>query len=427
MTTPAADWRTRLFARRLTGVRFSTEPIERVVDVLLPGLRTRPPFVVVQVVGTNGKGSTAAMIDHGLRELGHGPVGLYTSPHLERVGERIRIDGQGVADAAIEAAIDDIAAAEAEAGVALSFFEVLTAIALRCFVAAGCTHVVLEAGLGGRADATSVLRPQVVAIAHIAMDHMAMLGDTITAIAVEKAAVLRPGVAAAFSVAQEPEARAVIEARARAQGVALGFVEPLAAAPRRLPGAHQRDNAVLALAVLRELDSRARAVDFDDVVWPGRLEPFSLSGGGAQAGKLWLDVAHNPDGIAALCRALDELDIRPSVIVFGTMADKPADDMARPLRSRAAVWLVAPAREGAFDMRAVAAPGEPCFAGPDEPELLAAIHAQLQTGATVLVCGSNYLVGGLRARLRDPSGDVDGAERGDPIARTAPERLRPRA
>jgi dihydrofolate synthase/folylpolyglutamate synthase len=413
MVAAPPDWRARLFARRTFGVRFSTEPTQRVLDVLLPGLREHPPFSVVHVVGTNGKGSTCAMIDHALRKLGHGPVGLFTSPHLERVGERIRVDGQALPDAVVEAEVDRLAQAEARAGVALSFFEVLTAIALCHFVNAGCRFVVLECGIGGRLDATSVVHPRVVAIAHIAFDHQSYLGHTLAAIAGEKAAVIRAGVPV-FSSLQEREARAVIEARASAMAAPLVFVEPLARAPQGLPGPHQRSNAGLALAVVRELDPSATEACLDGVRWPGRLERVSAESGG----ELWLDVAHNLDGIEALCAALDEQRLAPSAIVFGTMADKPAPAMAAHLRKHGPLWLVPPADHDAFELDAYAAPGEPRFMGPDDPALLDSIRERLRAGATVLICGSHYLVGGLRARLRDPGAEVDGPEHSDPVART---------
>jgi dihydrofolate synthase/folylpolyglutamate synthase len=411
------NWREALFARRTFGVRFSTDPTKRVLDVLLPGLREHPPFEVVHVVGTNGKGSTCAMIDHGLRTLGLGPVGLFTSPHLERVGERIRVDGQAVADEVVEAEVARLALAEAEAGVTLSFFEVLTAIALRHFVAAGCRYVVLECGIGGRLDATSVVRPRVVAIAHIAFDHESYLGHTLTAIAGEKAAVIRAGVPV-FSSVQEPEARAVIEARASEVAASLTFVEPLARAPQGLAGMHQRSNGALALAVLQELDARATAACLDGVRWPGRLERMPVAASREGGGELWLDVAHNLDGVEALCAALEEQCLAPSAIVFGTMADKPAPAMAARLREHGPLWLVPPAHNDAFDLDAYAAEGELRFTGPDDPVLLARICELLRGGATVLVCGSHYLVGGLRARLRDPGAEVDGPEHSDPVVRT---------
>lgn len=410
------DWRAALFARRTLGVRLGTASLAEVLDRLAPGLRERPPFSVTQIVGTNGKGSTAAMLAHGLHRSGLGPVGLYTSPHLLRVGERVRIDGVAIDDEAIREGVEAVAVAEARAGVSLSFFEVLTAIALERFVAAGCRHVVLEAGLGGRLDATTAVVREQVLIARIGFDHERFLGDTIAAIAAEKAAVIRPGVPV-FSVEQCEEARRVIEQVAAEQGAPLTFVEPLERAPIGLLGDHQRHNAALALAGLRRLASPAALKlpdasieSLDGVTWPGRLERRAVGGG-----ELWLDVAHNQDGIEALCAALDHLAIRPAVIVFGTLADKPAPTMAQRLRTVAPLWLVPPAAEGSFELDTFAEPTERCFTGVDDPRLLAELREHLASGAQVLVCGSHHLVGGLGRALSEASGPAP--DPSDPMPR----------
>lgn len=406
------DWRAALFARRTLGVRLGTASLAAVLDRLGPlgaGLRERPPFSVTQIVGTNGKGSTAAMLEHGLRQSGLGPVGLYTSPHLLRVGERVRIDGVALADESIREGVEAVAIAEAEAGVSLSFFEVLTAVALERFVAAGCRHVVLEAGLGGRLDATSAIAREQVLISRIGIDHQHFLGDTITAIASEKAAVIQPGVPVA-SVEQREEVRQVIEQVARERGAPLRFVAPLERAPIGLLGEHQRHNAALALAGLRRVVPSAGIEQLDGVHWPGRLERRVL-----EAGELWLDVAHNLDGVEVLCAALEHLAIRPALIVFGTMADKPALAMAKLLRSVAPLWLVPPAAEGAFELDVLAEPGERRFASADDPRLLAELRTRLATGARVLICGSHHLVGALGRALTEGSGT--GPDPSDPMPR----------
>jgi dihydrofolate synthase / folylpolyglutamate synthase len=411
------DWRAALFARRMIGVRLDLRPMEQILDALLPGLRERPPFEVIQIVGTNGKGSTAAMLAHGLlvHQSGHqrGPVGLFTSPHLERIGERIRVDGQPIADARVQAGVDRIAEVEAAVGVSLSFFEVLTAIALLHFVDAGCRVVVLEAGLGGRLDATSAVRADAIGIAHLALDHQGYLGDTLEAIAAEKAAVIRRALPV-FSVEQNPAARAVIEARARAHGASLTFVSPLAAPPRGLPGEHQRHNGALALALLRGSIPTAEAADLDAVHWPGRLEQVEYGGG-----NLWLDVAHNLDGVEALCAALLELKVDPHAIVFGTMADKPAPAIAARLREHAPLWWVPPAGEGAYDITELAAPGEPRYVGPADPRLFDAMREPLADGGSIVVCGSHFLVGAIRTRIIGPSSadELDGPDLSDPVSR----------
>ena len=414
------DWRAALFARRTYGVRLGTSAIAAVLDELVPGLRERPPFTVTQIVGTNGKGSTAAMLDHALRGLGPsvrgGPscVGLYTSPHLIRVGERIRIGGRAIADEDVRLGVEQVGVAEARAGVALSFFEVLTAIAVHRFALAGCTHVILEAGLGGRLDATTAIAPDQVLIARIGVDHERFLGDSIAAIAGEKAAVIRAGVPVS-SVRQPDEARAVIEAVVRERGAPLEFVEPLARAPEGLPGEHQRHNAALALAGLAHL-APAEAwtpAQLDGVRWPGRLERVGVGVGATEGGSLWFDVAHNLDGVAAVLASADAIGLRPDVIVFGTLADKPGAAMAERLRSLAPLWLVPPADEGSFPLALLAGGVEREFAGRSDPALIAALRARLEAGQQVLVCGSHHLVGALMARFAA----VEAPDPSDPMPR----------
>ncbi|NVB41828.1 bifunctional folylpolyglutamate synthase/dihydrofolate synthase [Pseudenhygromyxa sp. WMMC2535] len=412
------DWRDTLFAKRKLGIRFDLAYLGQVLDAMRPGLRARPPFVVAQVVGTNGKGSTSAMLAHGLRGRVEGRVGLFTSPHLHRVGERVRVDGRAVDDEAIRLGIERVAVAEADAGVSLSFFEILTAVALERFVDAGCSHVVLEAGLGGRLDATSVLPAALTLITRIGLDHQELLGPDIASIAAEKAAVIRPGVPV-FSVEQRPAAAAVIAAFAAERGAPLHIVEPLARAPAGLPGAHQRHNAGLAWAGLEwllaagggspaELSPRY----FDELRWPGRLELVDA---------LIFDVAHNIDGVDALVAAMLALELRPHAIVFGTQIGKATAQMAARLRTLAPLWHVPPAGQGmtaADNEFGAQRAGERKFSGVDDPELLAAVAAARERGQKLLICGSHSLVGPLRAWALglDPAGQ-DAPELSDPRVR----------
>ena len=414
-----SDWRAELFARRTLGVRPGYAALQRVLERLSPGLTTRPPFRVAQIVGTNGKGSTAAMLAHGLSHAGlPGPVGLYTSPHLHRVGERVRLfehagQGRALDDDAIQRGSETVARVERELGERLSFFEVLTAIALLEFVAARCSVVVLEAGLGGRLDATTAIPAELVAIAHIALDHQAYLGDTIAAIAGEKAAVIRAG-RPVFSQQQEPEAAAVIEAVARERGAPLEFVAPLERAPLGLHGEYQRHNAGLALAALRALvGARADARWLDGAVWPGRLEPVARG-----SGCVWLDVAHNLDGVEALIVALAHAGMRPRAIVFGTLADKQPAAMAERLRGVAPLWLVPPDHGAPMDVDALAQAEDRRYGGADDPALLAAIDEACASGQTLLACGSHYLVGALRERLGRHRGATDDRSLSDPLVRS---------
>jgi dihydrofolate synthase/folylpolyglutamate synthase len=206
----------------------------------------------------------------------------------------------------------------------------------------------------------------------------------------------------------------VIEARARDQGASLTFVSPLSDPPQNLRGEHQRHNGALALALLRCSSPTAEAADLDDVHWPGRLERVELGGG-----SLWLDVAHNLDGVEVLCAALLDLQIEPHAIVFGTMADKPAPAMAARLREHAPLWWVPPAGEGSFEISEVAAPGEPRYVGPADRALFDAMREQLADGGSLVVCGSHFLVGAIRTRTTHPISvnDLDGPELSDPVSR----------
>lgn len=388
MDRQGTDWRDVLFARRSLGVRLDVRPVARVIDALRPGVCARPPFSVTQVVGTNGKGSTAAMLAHGLKARGRGPVGLFTSPHLHRVGERVQIDGTAVEDEAIRVGVERVGRAEAQTGERLSFFEVLTAIALDRFVARECRHVVLEAGLGGRLDATTAVRSSLTVVTRIARDHEAILGAGLPAIAAEKAAVIRDG-ARVLAAAQAPEVEAVLADVARRRGASLTFVRtPVDGAP--LVGEHQRANAALALAALRHHVLGAELSDLAGVHWPGRLEAI---------GSLWFDVAHNLDGTRALVNALRERPDRPEHIVFGCRADKPRAAMTATLRE------LGPVREVAVD--------EPI------PDGVVAELADLRAGGRVaLVCGSHAVVAPLRAWALDVDpARVDDPRLTDPVPR----------
>ncbi|MCY1057775.1 Mur ligase family protein [Nannocystis sp. SCPEA4] len=403
--TPPA-WQSALFARRTLGMIRGLEAV-RAAHAALG--RPAAGVPVVHVVGTNGKGSTSAMVAHALRRRGH-RVGLYTSPHLHRVGERIRIDGAALSDAAMQALVDRVLAVEGPAlPRALTFFEILTVAALLAFAEAGVEVMVLETGLGGRLDATGVVPATVTLMTPIDLDHQAYLGDTIEAIAGEKAAVMRDG-APVFSAPQQPAAAAVLRAAAAEHGVALRFVEPLARAPAGLPGEHQRVNGALALAGARVIDATVAASDLDGVRWPARCERV-VSGGGTVV----FDAGHNPHGIAALVTWLEGQPHPRRALVFGCLADKDAPGMVAQLRRLGApLWLVPPAPD-AYDLGALAGADSRLFADPDAPEFRAAWDAHLAAGGEIVVCGSHMLVGRLRGEVLGEA--VDEVALTDPLAR----------
>lgn len=412
-----SSWREALYARRSLGVELSLATLEQAYTHLGRPLRGLP---VIHIVGTNGKGSTAAMAAHGLRHAGK-RVGLFTSPHLHRLNERIRIDGEPVADDLLDQTFERVLHAEHELlradkiGRTLTFFELLTLAACLRFSRSNVDVAVLEAGMGGRYDATRVATSSVTLISRIGLDHEHILGPGLAAIAGEKAAVIHAG-APCFSVAQHPDVVPVIERAAITTGTELTWVEPAKRAPKALPGVHQRDNAALALAAVQTLVPAADLSWFDDVSWPGRLERVAMGGG-----TVVFDVAHNPDGIATLVNYLRMHQVPNRILVFGCMRDKAAKPMLAGLTEiDAPLWLAASRTPGAADVGELAdlAPGraERLF-GAGDRRLPVAIRAALTAGSEVCICGSCYLVGELRGLLLELAPEAD---LGDPLVRRSP-------
>lgn len=287
-------------------------------------------FLSVQIAGTNGKGSTAAMLDSICRAA-EIKTGLYTSPHLVSITERIRIDGAEISpeDFARHASTVRTRAEELRDGEQIdalpTFFEHVTAIALLAFREAGVEVAILETGLGGRLDSTTAANASIVGITPIAMDHEGYLGDTLESIAREKAAVIRPGVTAVIAE-QPPEALAVLLEHCVAVGVqpSLKGNTDFKDIRLNLRGRHQLQNASLAIGLAEALGiSRAAIIrGLETVEHPGRLElirPFLLDG------------AHNPAGADALRNYLNEY--RPSwlTLVFAAMSNKKLDQIAATL------------------------------------------------------------------------------------------------
>ncbi|MBX7083296.1 MAG: bifunctional folylpolyglutamate synthase/dihydrofolate synthase [Nannocystaceae bacterium] len=384
--TLAPAW-PELFARRTLGIRLELQTVLAAYDALgRPAAGTK----AIHIVGTNGKGSTAAMCDHALRRAGR-RVGLFTSPHLHRVGERVRLDGAADDDDVLGAAVARVLALEQRLTLPrpLSFFELLTLAAWLRFADAGVDVIVAEAGMGGRLDATRLCDAAVVAVASIDLDHRQFLGDTVAAIAAEKIAVARAGVPV-VSVAQAPQAAAVIAAHCRELGAPLRWVEPLPHSPQGLAGAHQRHNAALALAAVRVLQPACDADALDGVQWPGRLERLPWHGG-----TLLLDVGHNPAGIASLLASLRDDPALPRTRVFvGTMADKDHVAIAAAVAALGRPWTWVDLT--ALGSAGVAAPGGVAGVA-DRDVLLQAVIEALQRGEQVCVCGSHVLVAAVRA------------------------------
>jgi len=416
MTATAATpaWQRELFERRTIGVHLGLDVIRAAYRQLGQPAAKLP---AVHVVGTNGKGSTSAMVAHGLRRAGR-RVGLFTSPHLHRIAERIQIDGVPIEDPTLERWIGEVLLVEraGELGGALSFFEILTLAGLLAFVDAKVDVAVVECGLGGRLDATRVASSALTLVTPIALDHQRWLGPDLEAIAGEKAAVMENR-APTISAAQDPVAAAVLERAAERWQTPLCYAEFAPRSPQGLPGEHQRQNAGLARAALEHLLGEAPMTLLDGVRWPGRLESIDVGGG-----RMLFDVAHNPHGIAALRRYLAMTPaLGGRLIVFGAMLGKEAPTMVRELASLGSPMLLVPPadREGwAPSELAAELDGEQPVATArsiEAPEATGPIREHLARGGEVVVCGSCYLVGAIRGRIIGEQ--ADGILLADPMPR----------
>jgi dihydrofolate synthase/folylpolyglutamate synthase len=406
---------------RLTGLHpkvidLSLDRIERLLAALGHPERRLPP--VIHVAGTNGKGSVTAMLRAGLEAAGR-RVHVYTSPHLARFHERIRLAGTLIAEDRLTAELERCEAANG--GAPITFFEITTAAAFLAMAETPADWTLLEVGLGGRLDATNVVAPRLTAITPVSLDHQAYLGETLPEIAAEKAGILKRGVPCIVG-AQAPEALTVIEAAAARLAAPLSvagqdwqvweehgrmaYLDAAGLLDLPLPnliGAHQVANAGIALAALRALgfDEAACTAAVTRAEWPARLQrlrhgPLVAAAGPAE---LWLDGGHNPAAGAALAEALTRLPPRPLHLVTGMLRTKDAEGYLRHLAPQArslygvsipgeaatltAAETVAAARAAGI---ATAAPAETVAAA------VAAITAAAPA-ARILICGSLYLAG----------------------------------
>jgi dihydrofolate synthase/folylpolyglutamate synthase len=398
-----AEMEAQLFARARHGMKLGLDRMERALSELGHPERRAPAF---HVAGTNGKGSVCAFLDAACRAAGF-RTGLYTSPHLEHFSERFQVDGVPATEQAL---LDCYTALRRrlpwafEGDEALTFFELVTLLAFQLFADAGVDRMVIETGLGGRLDATNVLRPIVTCLTPIAFDHMEFLGNTLASIAAEKAGILKPNVPAVVA-RQPPEARAVIESRARELNSQLWhegeeFLLP-AHIELGLRGAHQRSNAAVAFQALTLAGVPPQAIrtGLAQARWPGRLETVQRSP------EIVLDGAHNPAGATVLATALSELyGGRRRHVVIGMLGDKDAASVVRLLAPLADTLLVtqpsSPRALPAASLAALAGAHPQVHVEPVATEALQRAIKLASGDDLVVVCGSLYLVGELRAFLR---------------------------
>jgi dihydrofolate synthase/folylpolyglutamate synthase len=365
-------------------------------------------FATVHVAGTNGKGSVSAMVASMTDVAGY-RTGLYTSPHLCRFNERIQLNGEPVPDDVLFPVLDDVMTRCPE----LTFFETSTVTAFVIFAKLAVQLAVVEVGLGGRLDATNVLEaPRVTAITSIGLDHTDRLGNDLVSIAGEKAGIVKAGVPLVVGKL-EPAALSAVAVRAHEVGAPI--VETVGVAdldafvaqhPPALVGAHQLDNARVAVAIARSagLLPRDIARGLGRVRWAGRLETLSTS-----MGEVVLDAAHNADGARAVAQWLASRAVPPDrvALVFGSMADKDAASMLAALAPYAdhRVYVAPEGRKAADpEMLARLLPGQ---IAADPAQALTLGRTMVGSGGWVVVTGSIFLVGAVRALLlgleRDPA------------------------
>ena len=386
--------------------------LERIRSLLERLGNPQEKFRSIHIAGTNGKGSTAAMIGSILKEAGY-VTGLFTSPHLEDFCERIQVNGDPITPSEVMAAARVIRDAEDEP---LTFFELATALGFLHFAQRGVEIAVLETGLGGRLDATNVVTPMVSVITSIGRDHMEVLGESIEEIAFEKAGIIKP--ATPVVVGSMPaEAMEVIREQATVKGsrfvpIFMNLIPPNMRVG--LEGDHQRRNAALAMSVIDVLSALgtirvAREVvwrGLDQVRWPGRLETVATESEGPW---ILLDGAHNPEAMSEVRRFLEEkLQGRCLKVIFGAMADKDARRMfAEILPLTSELILTSPNMKRAADPETLSKDageflGEiRCYSRVDEA--LRGEMDNLSDDDVLLITGSFFVVGEARAWFRQSS------------------------
>ena len=375
-----------------------------------------PP--VIHIAGTNGKGSTQAMIRAGLEAAGK-TVHAYTSPHLARFHERIRLAGDLISEDHLTEVLNDCYAANN--GSNITYFEITTCAALLAFARTPADVTLLEVGLGGRLDATNVIaHPKLTIITPVSMDHEQFLGDTIAKIAAEKAGIIKRGVPCIIGP-QHPDALEVIEDRAARLGApVLAYGQHWHVSEERgrlvyqddsglldldlpnLPGTHQVQNAGMALAALRQLNMPETACEgaMRNAYWPARMQHLRDTSLNALAPgiDMWLDGGHNPAAGTALAAHLEKLPTRPTHLICGMLNTKDVRGFLAPL-ARVADSLTAVSIPGeantlpaADTVKAASDVGITAHVAQDVETALASI-AQSHPDARVLICGSLYLAG----------------------------------
>jgi dihydrofolate synthase / folylpolyglutamate synthase len=418
------------------GIKFGLANIQTLTTALG---HPQTHFKSILIAGTNGKGSVTAMTDCALRASGL-KVGRYTSPHLVRLEERFAIDGSPVETPVLAQRIDELRRlidgllGKGSLEAPPTFFEVTTAVAFDVFRRAGVDVAVLEVGLGGRLDATNIVQPIAAAITSIDFDHEQYLGNTLAAIAAEKAGVIRRDIPVVVGPVAE-EARDVlvsmcelasaeyveadegvrIDSTSEAGRTSIRLVTPrrdYGVVPLGLRGDHQVPNALVAVRLLEELErhlpvtAAAITAGIRDVRWPGRLQMLELPGGR----RVLLDAAHNPAGAWALASYLKREFAEPLPIVFGALRDKDVSLMLKALLPAASSIVMTepdtPRAYRADELAAIARKLSPDAKIEVEPDPLHALDRAWTYCSVVCAAGSIFLIGNLLAGIGHQSRDL---------------------
>jgi dihydrofolate synthase / folylpolyglutamate synthase len=387
-----------LYGLRMFGAKFGLENTRQ-----LAALAGNPQEQLrfIHVAGTNGKGSSCAILESIYRVAGF-RVGLFTSPHLVSFRERIQVNRELISEADVVQLVSEMRPRLATFPAAYhpTFFEVITVMALTYFARQNCDLVIWETGLGGRLDATNIVNPLVSVITNIGLDHQQWLGNTLAEIAAEKAGIIKPGIPV-VTATEEPEALPVVETTAQEYGSLIRKVSGRDAARithQGLAGEHQRLNAALALATVELMQSNIPVTEAQiqaglaKVSWPGRFQIIQRPGGRT----LVLDGAHNPAGVAALAAAIQAHfpDTKPTFIV-GMLADKdwrPMCGQLAQLASRVVTVPVGSNRTALAEDLAMACREQL----PQATEVGASLSEALsktENDSLVVIAGSLYLVG----------------------------------
>jgi dihydrofolate synthase/folylpolyglutamate synthase len=394
----ALSW---LYNLQRFGIKLGLENIERLLEELSKSdILQAAPWKVIHVAGTNGKGSVCAMIDSICRAQKY-RTGLFTSPHLITFRERIRVNGDMISEKAVADGLTTIRNLVANWEPHPTFFEVVTALALKHFSDTKVEIVILETGLGGRLDATNVIQSNVSVITSIDFDHEKWLGKTLSEIATEKAGIIKPK----FPIVCAPqrlEAEKVIRARAAKCGAPMQFVtEPYDETPIALVGSHQKQNAALAIAALRaagiDIDSSAIARGLASIDWPARFQSWDE--------RTIIDGAHNPAAVRTLAETWREnFGNQRATLVLAVLSDKDLRSICEALAPISEFVLLPKIRsERAADPEELArvlaniTPPLPYSITQSVDEALARARAKPNP---ILITGSLHFAGEVLAHLR---------------------------